>query len=101
MIGAGAKPNLAEALSLILSVTHWHETQRTSWNSATFEGIRILYETELFGDDAMAKAKRFANILPQHDFDLRRYFVAEIHVAAITPTDSGAHLTVEALLIDE
>jgi hypothetical protein len=101
MIGTRAKPNLAEALCQMLPGSHWQEIQRASWSSATFDGIRMLFEAEISGADAMEQAHVFSAKLGHHEFDLRRYFVADIDVAAIAPTDGGAHLTVDALLIEE
>ena len=66
-----------------------------AWASITFVGTRYCFAIE-WGDDAQPDAlKDLAQTLPDHEFTIPGYFVADILVTE----QSGLRLLVEALLI--
>jgi hypothetical protein len=79
----------------IISATH------TEWHSATYSGLRSLFEIILPGKNATEQAELFRACLPDHQFNLRRYMVADIAVTQALQHQDGVRLTIEALLLDE
>lgn len=54
----------------------------TPWASITFEGARHTIELAFEGDAAIAAGERLIARLPDHEFTLHGWFVAEASVAA-------------------
>jgi hypothetical protein len=75
--------------------------QDSPWQSATFSGIKCQIMLQLPGQNAAGRAEQFSAELPDAEFDLRRYMVGDILVAATTEQDEGILLTIEALLLDK
>ena len=94
------KPTLIDAIAEMLPAAIVDSVSTTDWHSATFSGIRSCIKIILPGENAAERANEFAAILPDYEFDLRRYIVADIIVTGITECSGQVTLTVEALLLD-
>ncbi len=94
------KPTLIDALAEMLPAAIIEQVTRTDWHSATFSGVRCCIKIVLPGENAAARANEFAAALPDYEFDLRRYIVADIIAKDIAQCGGDVTLTVEALLLD-
>ena len=94
------KPTLIDALAEMLPAAIIEQVTRTDWHSATFSGERCCIKIILPGENAAARANEFAAALPDCEFDLRRYIVADIIATDIAQRGGDVTLTVEALLLD-
>lgn len=71
------------------------------WASALFQGRRHLVDMMLIGDDAEARADRFAAGLGEAQWSLAGHFVADITVDARELNEQGVKLTLSALTIED
>ena len=94
------KRTLIGSLIDLLPAATINSVTNSEWRSATFSGIRSCIKMTLPGENAAGRADIFRANLPAHEFNLWRYFCADILVTDITETDGGVILTVEALLLD-
>jgi hypothetical protein len=92
---------LAEALLALLPGTEIDEIRETDWYSATFSGVRCELDMRLTGENAADRAKVFRDMLPDFEFDLPRYIVADIAVLQITELGSQITFSLEALLLGD
>jgi len=72
------------------------------WASITFAGTRHYLEILCTGSAAAEKVEKLSRILPDHDFDLGRYFVADLVITQVKKpkdVDEAFRLSVEALTI--
>lgn len=71
------------------------------WHSATFSGqriaIRMLAKNRKIGRDM----EDFRSILPDHDFNLRSCFMADIGVRNIRQTGDNVEIDIDALILEE
>ena len=93
-------PTLADAFMALLPGATIVNIFEHSWHSATFSGLRVEIQLALAGDAAYDCVHGFAEILPAHEFDLRRYLVADIFVGDIQENPDNIGCCIEALLID-
>ncbi len=92
---------LAEAVLALLPGSEIDQICETDWFSATFSGVRCEMELRLSGENAADRARSFRDILPDYEFDLPRYIVADIAVSQITELGPQITLSLEALLLGE
>ena len=71
------------------------------WASALFQGRRHLVDMMLVGDDANARADRFAAGLGEAEWALAGHFVADITVDARESNEQGVKLSLSALTIED
>jgi hypothetical protein len=95
------KPSLSEALLKLLPEAEIIHTKQTPWHSATFNGLNLDIQLSLSGDRAEERVHALQVMLPEYEFDLRRYVVADILVNDITRYSDRVSFHVEALLLDE
>jgi hypothetical protein len=95
------KPSLAEALLELLPGSEIINSKQTEWHSATFTGLCFDIEITLPGINAAERIDSFQAMLPEYEFDLRRYVVADILVSSIARYNDRVTFHVEALLLDE
>jgi hypothetical protein len=92
--------SLSAALIAMLPVAEVISAQDSPWHSATFSGIKCQIILQLPGQNAAGRAEQFSAELPDTEFDLRRYIVADISVTDTTEQADRMLLTIEALLLD-
>jgi hypothetical protein len=95
------KPSLAESLLDLLPGSEIINSKQTEWHSATFIGLCFDIDITLSGINAAERIDSFQAMLPEYEFDLRRYVVADILVKDITRYSDRVTFHVEALLLDE
>jgi hypothetical protein len=101
MIPPTAKRTLIDSLTEMLPAANVISAKHTEWHSATFSGLKTCIEMTLRGANAAERAEAFGALLPDQEFNLRRYMVADIAVTDMTECDGGIALTIEALLLDD
>ena len=94
------KPTFTDSLTEILPAATIDSVTYSDWHSATFSGLRSCVKMILRGENAFERAEAFRAILPEYEFDLRRYIVADIIAKDIIECGGDVTLTVEALLLD-
>ena len=92
--------SLSDALITMLPAAEVISVKESPWHSATFSGIKCHIKLQLPGRNAAGRAEQFSSELPDIEFDLRRYIVADILVADTAEQADGMLLTIEALLLD-
>lgn len=94
--------NLVDALGALLPGAQILDEKNIAWHSATFSGIRCEIKLVLSGAEARPMAENFSTLLPEHDFHLNRYMVADILVTDISGPDHADRIIVcvEALLLE-
>jgi hypothetical protein len=98
---SGAKHAFFNAILLLIPGAILDHVSRSEWQSATFTGERIILTLILSGDDTLRKANALQATLPDHEFELSRWLVADILVSNIETVDSSVSITIEALLLRE
>jgi hypothetical protein len=101
MIPPMAKRTLIDSLTDMLPAAHIISAKHTEWHSATFSGLRTCIDIMLPGENAAERAEAFRTHLPDQEFNLRRYMVADIAVTGMAECDGGITLSIEALLLDD
>ncbi len=101
MIARMVKRTLIDSLSEMLPAANIISAKHTEWHSATFAGLKSCFDIMLPGENAAERADAFCAQLPVHEFNLRRYMVADISVTRMLECDGGIAMTIEALLLDE
>lgn len=89
-----------QLLALIPGAAIGELTER-QWHSATFAGMRMVFQIIITGLDAPARAAAAASALPDHEFMLTRHFVADVTAQLLSRSSRRAVLGVEALLLQE
>jgi hypothetical protein len=95
------KPTLPEALLALLPGSEIARSTQTEWRSATFSGHRFSIAFVLSGIGALDRVQTLQANLPDHEFDLRRYVVADIIVEDIIEAAGMITFRIEALLLDD
>jgi hypothetical protein len=89
------------ALLMLIPGSILDNVSRCDWHSATFTGERIVLTLRVSGENALQKARALQALLPDHEFELSRWLVADILVSNIETMDSSVSITIEALLLRE
>ncbi len=92
---------LSAALQAMLPGAIMEQVDRTDWHSATFAGEQITMILTLPGEPAMQRVKQFAQNLPDQEFALPGWFVADIVAAHIEELADSTRIIIEALLIKD
>lgn len=71
------------------------------WHSATFSGLRLSLDIRLTGVAAPARIRSFLQALPEADFEIPGYLVADILGCSEKPADRGVNARIDALLIED
>ncbi len=95
------KPDLTESVLELLPEATIICAKAKDWHSATFSGISLEISLSLAGDRAIDRLIALAENLPDHEFDLRRYIVADISLEDIQTEDDTLTCRVSALLLNE
>jgi hypothetical protein len=96
------KPHgLTAALLALLPAAIMAQIDREDWYSATFCGERVTIKLFLPGQDMMDQVTHFSRDLPDYEFTLHRWCVADILVKRYEKTCDGIMIFIEALLIEE
>lgn len=95
------KLSLSETLLEMLPGSRITKAVRTDWHSATFSGQRFCITCALDGGNAAERVRALQAMLPEHEFDLRRFVVADILVTEISEHADHVSFGVEALLLDD
>ena len=92
---------LSQALLALLPDTKITARSERDWHSATFAGIRLRLTLVVPVTTQNSVIKEFCERLPEYEFDLRRRFVADIHIEQQSRlADGSTEIVIEALLID-
>ncbi len=91
---------LVSALQNLLSDAILEQIERKDWRSVTFEGEQITITFLLPGETAEDRLHCFSETLPNHEFTLPRWFVADIAVIRTETLPEGIQIYIEALLIE-
>lgn len=96
------KPHsLTAALLALLPGAVMEQIDRDDWYSATFCGERVMIKLFFPGQDTQIQISHFTNILPDYEFNLPRWCVADILVKRCDNVHDGVMIFIEALLIEE
>lgn len=91
-----AHPQLLRAIHRLAPLAAMPADRGTTWASATFEGMR--HRLSLLVNES--DADRLTSLLPNHEFELRDHFVADMLVADRIEESGGVLLAIEALTIE-
>jgi hypothetical protein len=95
---AQAVANALLALAGNSQITHMTEKP---WHSATFAGVRLAITMLLKGEDSKKHAKALKRMLPDYEFTLPRYFVADALAKSIAASGDDTMLEIEILMLEE
>ncbi len=107
MMKIAKKHSLVNALQALLKGSVLEQVDRVDWQSATFSGERVTMKLMLCANtpeqsaQCMQSVQSFTQILPNHEFTLPRWIVADIAISSTEIVPSGIRLIIEALLIEE
>ena len=77
------------------------DIQENDWQSSTFTGMQLHMTFIIKGKDVVHEAERLHRELPEREFALHRYFVADIEVAGIETMPDRSRICVTALLLEQ
>jgi hypothetical protein len=92
---------LLRALQQILPDAELSVIHERRWHSLTFSGVQICIAGILCGCDHVDTATRLAQILPEHEFDVKGQLVADIAVVKTVSGTTQSRLMIDALLLDD
>ena len=92
---------LVSALKNLLPGAILEQIERTDWYSATFSGEQIAITLILPGKTSAKRLESFSEVLPNHEFILPGWFVADIAVIRTETLTDYSCVYIEGLLIRE
>jgi hypothetical protein len=91
---------LLRALRQLLPEASLSVIHERAWYSLTFSGVHLYISLILTAEHHADLAIRFAEELPEHEFNLYRQLVADIAVIQWVAGKNQSRLMIDALLLD-
>ena len=92
---------IVRALQQLLPAATLSLIHERPWHSLTFSGVQVCISLVLPGVRHADIAARFADELPEYEFNLRGQLVADIAVLETVVSESQRRLMIDALLLDD
>jgi hypothetical protein len=92
---------LMRALRRLMPEAMFSVSGERPWHNNAFAGAQLCILADIAGKHHQAIAANLRQLLPEHQFELGNFLVADIAVTSCVTDDNASHLVIDALLLDD